>query len=736
MRTIKDIEAPATPVDIKAVEAVTPAPPQSALRMDLSDPRLLFNRELSWLAFNRRVLEHAQDPATPPLERLRFLTICSTNLDEFFEVRVAGLKEQVALGVTQASADGLSPVDALASISQEAHALVSEQYQTLNEEVLPALQHLGIHVLGAEDQSDSVQRWVRRYFLQQVLPVLTPVGLDPAHPFPRTLNKSLNFVVALEGRDAFGRSSRFAVVQAPRALPRVIEVPTRVSGASGRAFVLLSSVIGANVDELFPGMSAVGCYQFRVTRNSDLWVDEEEADDLLSALTVELPRRHYGSAVRVELSADCPDDMSSFLVKHFGLIEDDVYRVNGPVNLNRLAALYDLVERIELKYPPFRPKVPEVIAGEYNIFEVLRGRDVLLHHPYQSFATTVDFLEQAAADPDVLAIKITLYRTGTASSIVEALLKAARAEKEVTAVVELRARFDEEANIDLATRLQEAGANVVYGVVGYKTHAKMALVVRRRGERLERFAHLGTGNYHPKTARAYTDLGYLTASPDVCEDVHRVFQQLTGLGKVTKLKRLLQSPFTLNRTMIRMIDAEAKLARSGKQARIIVKLNSLSDPGVIEALYRASAAGVSIDLVVRGICCLRPGVPGVSENIRVRSVIGRFLEHSRAVYFHADGEEKVYCGSADWMERNLHRRVEVMFPVTDAEMKARVIAECFNAPLEDNVQVWELQPTGRYQRRPREADAAPLASQSRLLENLADFGKNLPAQPTPLVSKR
>jgi len=657
----------------------------------------LLNRELSLLQFNFRVLEQARDPSTPLLERLRFLTISSSNLDEFFEIRVAGLKQQIVAGVAKPGADGSRPHEALRRIADSAQQLVVAQYRILNELLLPALEHEGIRILKRSTWNPAQRRWIQGYFGREVLPVLTPIGLDPAHPFPRIVNKSLNFLVSLQGADAFGRPSERAVVQAPRVLPRLIALPAEVAQGPFE-FVMLSSIIHAHVGELFPGMTVKGCNQFRVTRNSDLWVDEEESEDLLHALQGELFRRNYGSAVRLEVTTNSSRPVTEFLLEQFELAPEDVYIVDGPVNLNRLSTLYDLVDRHDLKYRPFTPGLGRLQPPTNDIFETIRAGDVLLHHPYQSFAPVVDLVRQAADDPNVLAIKQTLYRTGKDSPMADALLRAARAGKEVTAVVELRARFDEQANIELATRLQELGAKVVYGIVGYKTHAKMLLVVRREGAILQRYVHIGTGNYHTANTRHYTDFSLLTCNEEIGEDVHNLFQQLTGLGRVSQLKKLLQSPFTLHKTLVESIEAEAAAARQGKPARIAAKMNALIEPTIIEALYRASQAGVPIDLVVRGMCCLQPGVAGLSENIRVRSIVGRFLEHSRIFYFLAGGEHRTYCGSADWMQRNFFGRVEACFPIEAAELRERVVEEGITTYLADNSQAWELEPDGSYRR--------------------------------------
>ena len=686
--------------------------------VDLKEPSLYINRELSLLEFNRRVLEQAKDPNVPLLERLRFLTICSTNLDEFFEIRVAGFKEQVAYGVERPGPDGFSPQETLRRISLRAHELVDEQYAVLNQKILPALAEEGIRLIRRQNWTARQKRWIARTFEQEILPVLTPMGLDPSHPFPRVLNKGLNFLVTVEGKDAFDRDSGVAVVQVPRALPRVLRIPGEMTRAE-YGFVMLSSIIHDHIAELFPGMTVTGCFQFRVTRNSDLWVDEEEIDNLLQALKGELPRRKYGAAVRLEVADTCTEEMAEFLTSNVDIDAEDVYRVNGPVNLHRLAAIYELTGRSDLKFPPFVPGTRRRLKQSSGMFEAVRRGDVLLHHPYESFTPVVQLLQEAAEDPDVVAIKQTVYRTDHDSPLVQALLDAAIAGKEVTAVIELRARFEEAKNIDLATKLQEAGANVVYGIVGYKAHAKMLLIVRREGKRMRRYVHLGTGNYHPGTARAYTDVGLMTCNRQIGNDVHRLFQQLTGLGKAGRLKALLQSPFTLHKQLLKLIDAEAKAARAGKPARILARMNSLSEPRVIRALYAASQAGVEIDLVVRGVCCLRPGVPGVSENIRVRSIVGRFLEHSRVYYFYAGGEEKLFCSSADWMPRNLFKRLETAFPIGDSRLAARVLYETLEICLEDNQRAWRLEPSGHYVR-VRAGKQKPRASQEMLLEILAD----------------
>jgi len=684
--------------------------------IDLSSSELYINRELSLLAFHQRVLAQAKDETMPLLERLRFLCIANTNLDEFFEVRVAGLKQQVVVGSIQAGRDNLSPQEVLNRISVISHDFVDEQYSLLNDQLLPALEQEGIYFIKRDEWNKQQSKWVRDYFDDDLLPILSPIGLDPAHPFPRILNKSLNFIVSLKGKDAFGRDSGMAIVQAPRSLPRVIQLPDELSEYP-YVFVFLSSVIHAYVGSLFPGMTVTGCYQFRVTRNSELFVDEEEVDDLLRALEGELPGRRYGDSVRLEVADNCPDKMINFLLKQFNLNSQDLYQVNGPVNLNRLLPLVDLVDKPELKYPSFVPGIPSRLGRD--LFSTIREEDILLHHPFQSFTPVVDFLRQAASDPKVLAIKQTLYRTSPNSVLVDSLVEAARSNKEVTVIVELRARFDEEANIHLANRLQEAGAHVVYGVVGYKTHAKMIMVVRREGKKLRRYVHLGTGNYHDRTARIYTDYGLFTSDSSIGEDVHNIFMQLTTLGKSVKLKKMLHSPFTLHEGLIERIEREAEAAKQGKPAHIMAKINALTEYKVIRALYQASISGVKIDLIVRGICCLKPGVPGVSENITVRSIVGRFLEHTRCFYFlNSNAEPEVFCASADWMTRNLLKRVEECYPLENPDIKKRVIEQGLQLYLQDNTQAWILDNEGNYTR--LTPDDKPISAQQQLLKKLAE----------------
>lgn len=665
-------------------------------------PQQFLNRELGQLEFNRRVLAQAEDIDVPLLERLKYLCIVSSNLDEFFEIRVASLKERIKLGGISAAPDGMAAKQTLLQVHEQAHLLIARQYQLFNEEIIPALAKRGVKFLRRTHWNELQQAWVKDFFFREVMPVLTPIGLDPAHPFPRVLNKSLNFAVELQGKDAFGRNSPRAIVQAPRLLPRTILMPREISGCDN-GFVFLSSILHAHVGELFTGMSVLGCYQFRVTRNSNLFVDEEEIKNLRLSLQGELPQRHFGDAVRLEIADNCSPQITEFLLKEFKLRHDDLYRVQGPVNLVRLMEIPNLVPRDDLIFTPFTPSIPGLLRKKgADMFKAISKSDILLHHPYQSFKPVIDFIRQAASDSSVVAIKQTVYRTGVDSALMEALIDAARHGKEVTVVVELLARFDEEANINWANRLEDVGAHVVYGIVGHKTHAKLLMVVRREAGNLRRYVHLGTGNYHPSTAKLYTDFGLFTCNEEVCADVNEVFSQLTSLGKARKLNHLWQSPFSLHSEIIRAIHNEASLAKSGKRVHIIAKMNALLEPEVITALYDASSAGVKIDLIVRGVCALRPGVKGLSENIQVRSVVGRFLEHTRIFYFRNDLNHDVYLSSADWMERNFFRRIEVCFPVLDKKLKKRVIEEGLKAYLKDNCQAWIMDDTGHYRnKKPR-----------------------------------
>jgi len=685
--------------------------------INLNLPQYYINRELSQLEFNRRVLCQAQDRTLPLLERLKFLCISSTNLDEFFEIRVAGLKQRSEVSSSPAGPDNMSPAEVLAEISDATGQLVADQYRLLNEDLIPSLRDEAIHFIRRDDWTNAQRRWLEQHFESEIVPVLSPTTIDPTRPIPRILNKSLNFIVSLDGRDAFGRQCHRAIVQAPRSLPRLIQLPAELCNGREWNFVFLSSVIHAFVDHLFTNIAITGCYQFRVTRNSDLYVDDEDVDDLMRALEGELFESRYGDAVRLETAHDCPQELVDYLLEHFELTKEDHFPVPGPVNLNRLLAVYDLVDRPDLKYTPFTPGMPKELVAT-NLFEAIGRRDILLHHPFESFTPVVDFIYRAANDPDVLAIKQTLYRTTPDSPLVESLVSAAKAGKEVTVMIELRARFDEAANMELASKLQAAGAHVVYGVVGYKTHCKMILVVRREGSRLRRYVHLGTGNYHPKTARAYTDYGLFTADPEIGEDVHEVFMQLTSLMKTEKLECIAQSPFGLHERLLELIRRETRNVESGGTGHIIAKINALVEPSLIRALYEASNAGVMVDLIVRGICCLRPGIPGVSENIRVRSIIGRFLEHTRCYYFHNNGNEELFCASADWMDRNMFRRIEIMFPIRDDRLKRRLMGD-LDTYLADNTQAWELQSGGQYQPL-TSTGAAAISAQQSLLRQLSE----------------
>ena len=675
------------------------------------------NRELSLLEFNKRVLAQAADASIPLLERVRFLCISCTNLDEFFEIRVAGLKQRMEIGAPAQGPENI-PADVVFDELQVGVAdMITQQYKILNEQLLPQLGEAGVRFLSSADWNEEQKAWIDDYFSEQVLPVLTPLTFDPARPFPRVLNKSLNFIVRLHGKDAFGRRRHRGMVQAPRSLPRIIRLPPSLCKPGEHNFVFLSSLIRVNVDSLFPGLDVDGCYQFRVTRNSNLYVDDEEVSDLVRALEGQLEASRYGAAVRIEISWQCPDDLREFLLNHFELSDADTYMVDGPVNLNRIATICDIDDRPELLYPPFTPGLPAELQSDANIFDILDKKNVLLHHPYQSFAPVIDFVGAAAADSDVLAIKQTLYRTGPDSPIVDHLVAAARSGKEVTVVIELMARFDEAANISLANRLQEAGAHVVYGLVGFKTHAKMLLVVRRKGGKLVRYVHLGTGNYHHGTASVYTDYGYLSSSRKLGEDVHQLFLQLTSLTKASDMSRMLASPFSLFDALLEKIRREADNARAGAPARLIAKINSLNEPLLINALYEASQAGVQVDLILRGICSLRPGVEGLSENIRVRSIVGRFLEHSRVYYFLNDGKEEFYCSSADWMDRNMFRRNESCFEIRQKKMKEQIRHD-LELFLADNVQAWELHGDGTYSRLTPGKSAA-VSAQQTFLETLA-----------------
>ena len=664
----------------------------------MSDPNLpaarLLNRERSILEFNRRVLAQARREDVPLLERLRYITIVSSNMDEFFEVRVADYIEAARTGQGVSSSD-------LEGLTAAAHELIDDQYAVFNDEVMPALQHEGIEIFNHEQRNDAQRAWVQAFFESQVRPLLVPVGLDPSHPFPQVANKSLNFIARLSGRDAFGRENTIAIVKVPRVLPRVIRLPAELCGGR-QGFVLLTSVIRAHLGELFPGRTVEAFSQFRVTRDSDLEVIDDDVTNLRQALRTGLTTRHFGQAIRMEVVSSCPEILSQFLLKQYSLPAAALYRVNGPVNLVRLNQLIDQADADDLRFPPYEPAWPEQrLARGSSVFRHLRQRDLLLHHPFESFEPVVQFLREAVHDPDVLAIKQTIYRTGAQSVLMDLLIEAARRGKEVMCVVELKARFDEEANINWAERLEAVGAQVVYGVVGLKTHAKILLVTRREGTRLRRYAHLSTGNYNPKTARLYTDLGYLTADPGLTADADAVFHQIASQTKLKRPHQLVAAPFLMHKRMMQCVEQVAAAAQAGQPARIVLKLNALTDPALIGGLRRAGQAGASIDLVVRGACLLPPGVPGVSERIRVRSIIGRFLEHTRVLYFRwgpADDDEVLYLSSADWMSRNMFGRIEVAWPVRDPALRQRVIDECLVPYLRDQRDAWTLHADGHYER--------------------------------------
>lgn len=676
-----------------------------------------FNRELSLLEFNRRVLQQACNTDLPVMERLRFLCIFSTNLDEFFEVRVGGLVATLdRTSPSTSGPDGLSVEVSLNEISIRAHDLVDTQYRILNQEILPLLRSESITVLKREEWNQEQIDYLKTIFHHDILPLLSPIGLDPAHPFPRILNKSLNFIVKLDGKDAFGRNSGRAIVQVPRSLPHLIALPEELSNG-GRAFVFVSSLIHFFMTEIFIGMSVIESYQFRLTRNSDIFLDEEETEDLLRAVQGELVHRQYGDEVRLEITDTCPHDLEEFLRERCDVKLQGLYRIPGPVNLNRFSDLFELVKDSKYYFKPFVQAMPKLPKRGKSYFEALQKQDILLHHPFDSFQAVVDFLREAATDPQVLAIKQTLYRTGLNSPIVDALVAAAKAGKEVTVIVELRARFDEEQNVQLAERLQRYGIHVIYGVVGFKTHAKMILVARRENQGLHYYVHLGTGNYHPRTSKIYTDYGLLTSDKELGDDVYRVFLQLSSMGKASKMDSILYAPFTLHKGIVRMIRAEREFAEQGKPARIIAKMNSLYDEELVNELYAASQAGVQIDLIVRGVCQLIPGVAGLSDNIRVRSIVGRFLEHHRVFYFENGGNSQIFCSSADWMLRNMFYRVEICFPIKNKKIRDRILDD-LNLYLQDNCQAWILQADGCYLQLTPDKDEKRISAQEILLENL------------------
>ncbi|HXI20553.1 MAG TPA: polyphosphate kinase 1 [Gemmatimonadales bacterium] len=694
----------------RATTAAEPVVPE------LSSPGLYLNRELSWLEFNRRVLHEAQDPRTPLLERLKFLGIFSSNLDEFFQIRVAGLKDQLAAGYSERTPDGMTPEEQLRQIAACVREQVRDHARCLHEEVLPALATHGVELLDVGAVSPAERAYLDRYFRDNVFPVLTPLAVDPAHPFPYISNLSLSLAVSLRGGDG---EERFARVKVPKILPRWVPME------GGYRYVPLEQLIAANIEALFPGVEILGCHPFRITRNTDFEVDHDEAEDLLSTVQEEIRNRRFGAVVRLEVSPLLPTSIREVLLAEFNAAQtaqsaplgtDDLYEVSGLLDTADFLTLAAGIDLPALKDPTHQPVVPPRLAGGRNIFEVIREGDVLVHHPYESFTASVErFIQTAVDDPDVVAIKLTLYRTGGDSSIARLLAQAAERGKQVAVLIELQARFDEENNIRWAQRLEDVGVHVSYGVAGLKTHAKVMLVVRREGEGMRRYVHLGTGNYHPRTARLYTDFGLFSASPDLGADLTDLFNVLTGFAAPTQYRKLVVAPRNMREHFVQMILREAAHARAGRPARILAKMNSIVDPAIIRALYQASQAGVTIDLIVRGICCLRPGLPGVSDNIRVISIIGRFLEHSRAFYFLNDGAEEVYIGSADWMPRNLDRRVEAIAPVEDPAHR-QTIRDLLNLMWQDNRQAWELSSDGRYRQRQPSGPAVELATHRVLME--------------------
>jgi polyphosphate kinase len=683
------------------------------------EPAQFLNRELSWLEFNQRVLEEARDPANPVLERLKFFCITSSNLDEFFQVRVAGLKQQIESGNQAPDIDGLTPAQTLRATHERIRRMVHEQYVCWNTELRPELERQGIRFVSPGQLGEADLKWLEDFYRSEVRPVLTPLAIDPTHPFPQLLNKSLNIIVQLEMKTGAETLRHLAVVQAPRVLPPVVRLPQ----PEGRGdYVFLGQVVGHFLGDLFHGTRILGYWHFRVTRNSELYLDEQDSGNLLKAIEKELHNRRKGDAVRLEADHDCPKTILKAVLSTLRLTEDDLNLIDGPLNPARLMSIYEEDHPASLRNPPFTAPVSPALRGQKDTFAAIRKQDILLHHPYESFDSVAEFLEQSARCPRVLAIKQTLYRTGGDTRVVGALMEAASRGKEVTAVVELRARFDEANNIQWSRKLEEAGVHVVHGMVGFKIHTKMCLVVRKEEDGLRRYVHLSTGNYNLTTARLYTDVGLLTCQPDFGEDATNVFNLLTGIGHYQPTRKLLLSPFEMRRRIIAFMDREAANARSGRPARIIAKMNALVDGEVIQALYRASQAGVKIDLLVRGICCLRPQWPGLSENITVRSVVDRFLEHTRLFYFENGGRPEYWAGSADWMPRNFLRRIEANFPIEDPRLKRRVKEELLGIPLADNVKAWHLKFDGTYERM-RSAQEPPVRSQMEFMKRALQTAK-------------
>jgi len=669
-----------------------------------------FNRELSWLAFNQRVLEQATNPDYPLLERVRFIAFVSSNLDEFFEIRVAGLMQKVESGITRTGLDGLEPKEQLTRIRRMTSRLVADQYACWNNQLVPDLKREQIVFKKIPELTRNESAWVRKYFEESVFPVLTPLAIDPGHPFPQITNKSLNILVCIRNQEE-QEEDLLAILPVPRILPRIVEVPSR--GTKYRTYVFLSDMIGHFAHHLFPGFETLSTHAFRVTRNSDLYIDEEEVDNLLQTIEEELHKLKRGASVRLEIADSAPGDALDRLLRAINLPKECVFRVNGPINLLRVMGFYDMVDRPDLKFPPFLPSTPAALSENSNIFEAISREDFLLHHPFDSFSPVVDFLRQAGEDPRVYAIKQTLYRTSGDSPIIEALMEASNNGKQVTALIELKARFDEANNIHWARQLEDAGVHVVYGLVGLKTHCKTCLVIRREPDNtLRRFVHMGTGNYNPKTARLYTDYSYFTAKPHITEEVADLFNSLTGFARSPSFKHLLVAPFNLHTSIQKFIRQETANARAGKPAKIIAKVNSLIDQETIESLYEASQAGVQIDLIVRGICGLIPGVKGLSENIRVRSILGRYLEHSRIFYFQNHGRKaRIYIGSADWMPRNFFRRIEAVFPIEEAGHRKQIL-DTLRTYLKDNLQAKQLRPSGTYTKAALPRKGTPFSAQA------------------------
>jgi polyphosphate kinase len=715
------------PVSVDPESLLMPSVPSDVVQ-EAGPPTLtLLDRDHSILSFNERVLDWAYRPEVPLIERLRYLCIVSSNLDEFFEVRAAPHLSASVAGDHK----GNYTVDSFERLADAAHALVGRQYALYNDVLIPTFAGQGIHIISHGERNPAQRKWVHEYYEREVRPLLIPVGLDPAHPFPQVANKSLNFIVRLSGKDAFGRENPIAIVKVPRVLPRLIRMPAKVSGGK-TLFVALSSIVRAHLSSMFPGREVGEFSQFRVTRHSDLAVDEEDVKNLRTALRQGLQHRHYGQAVRLEVSSSCAESLSNFLLAQFNLPPRALYRVHGPVNLARLTQLIDLLDEPQLRFPPYQASYPVALSPGQSFFERLQRGDALIHQPFESFDGVLAFLREAVQDPQVLAIKQTIYRTGTDSALMDLLREAVRRGKEVTVVVELKARFDEEANINWAEMLESIGAQVVYGVVGLKTHAKMLLVTRREGKQMRRYGHLSTGNYNPRTAALYTDISHLTADPLLTADMEAVFVHMASQSRLPKLNRMWLAPFDLHRNLIGRIEALGAAAAAGEPARIVAKMNALTDEALIEALVAAGQKGVSIDLIVRGACTLPARVPGLTDNVRVRSVIGRFLEHSRVFYFRQGSDESLYLSSADWMNRNMMRRIELAWPVTDPVLRQRLIDECLVAYLHDGRDAWDLHADGVYHRvyqDTQDGEGAPRAieahgAQTALMNRYASRGRS------------